>query len=87
MYNRFTVPYNYIENVDLWSETVFRIHKQCSVEVLEIWGQLTHPIGKYRDNDNFSGVSSTIMPLLISNLLGQAPPQTKYLGTFLILLC
>ena len=60
---------------------------QCSAEVLEKMEQMTHDIGKYGDIGNFSGVSSITLTLVISKVWGHGPLPTKYLGTFLILLC
>ena len=55
---------------------------QCSSEIFEKWGQMTHHIGKYGDTtgSNFSGVSSIILLLLISNLWGTRVPVNKIIG-------
>ena len=75
---------------------------QCSAEVLEEWGQMTHHKGsvtrKMFPFDDFIITLENMGTLvtfwdqfyytaIISNLWGHGPLQTKQLGTFLILLC
>ena len=42
-----------------------KLHRQCSAKFFETWGQVTHHTGKYGNTENFSGVGSITLQLLI----------------------